>query len=208
MFGIGRVHVDVDDAGLVVEEEDLLPGLAAVGGLEQAAFLVGAVEPAQGADVDDVGIFRMDGDAADLEGLLQAHVLPGLAAVGGLVNAVAVGDGVAWVVLAGADPDDVAVGGSHADRADGDGAFAVELVVEGDAVVDRLEQSARSGGDPVGGRVGLEDGQRGDAAAHRSGPDRTPGKCLEPVGIERAIRGKKVGVGPLFLMSLSRLVNS
>ena len=53
------------------------------------------------------GVLRMDDDLADLERLLQAHVLPGLAAVGGLVDAVAVGDGVARVVLAGADPDDV-----------------------------------------------------------------------------------------------------
>ena len=48
----------VDDAGLVVDVEDLLPGLAAVGGLEQAALLVGAVEPAEGADVDDVRVLR------------------------------------------------------------------------------------------------------------------------------------------------------
>ena len=62
------MHDEVDDAGLVVEDTDALPGLAAVGGLEQAALLVRAVEPAEGADVDDVGILRVDDDLADLEG--------------------------------------------------------------------------------------------------------------------------------------------
>ena len=55
MFGVERVHAQVDDAGLVVDVEDFVPGLAAVLGLEQAAFLVRAVESAEGADIDNVG---------------------------------------------------------------------------------------------------------------------------------------------------------
>src|ERR1019366_9719971 len=39
-LGIGRMHDEVHDAGLVVEMPDALPGLAAVGGLEQAALLI------------------------------------------------------------------------------------------------------------------------------------------------------------------------
>src|SRR5262249_10101435 len=39
-LGIGRVHLQVDDAGLVVDGEDLVPRLAAVGGLIQAALLI------------------------------------------------------------------------------------------------------------------------------------------------------------------------
>src|SRR5207237_8101015 len=117
----------------------------------------------------------------DLVGLLEAHVLPGLAAVGGLVDPVAVGDGVARVVLAGADPDDVAVGRCHADVADGDGGLVVELVVEGDAVVAGLEQAAGGGGDPVGRGVGLEDGDGGDAPAHGGGADAAPVQTLGPV---------------------------
>src|SRR5262249_42458733 len=144
------------DAGLLVDVEDLLPVLAAVGRLENAAVLAVAVQPAERADVDDVRVLGVNGDAADLEGLRQTHVLPSLAAVGGLVDAVAVGDGVARVVLAGPDPDDVPVRLGDGDVADGNGAFPVELVLEGDAVVRRLEQPAGGGGDPVGAGVGLE----------------------------------------------------
>src|SRR5262249_14375719 len=129
-------------------------------------------------------------DLADLEGLVQAHVLPGLAAVDRFVDAVAVGDGVARVGLAGADPDDVAVGGGDADVADGDGGRAVELVIEGDAVVDRLEQAAGGGGDVVAGRVGLVDGQRRDAAAHGRRADGAPGQGLDPLGGQGALGGR------------------
>ena len=61
-----------------------------------------------GADVDDVGIGRMDDDARDAAGLLEAHVLPGLARVLRHVDAVAHDVAVAdHPRLAGADPDDV-----------------------------------------------------------------------------------------------------
>src|SRR5262249_15660239 len=134
-LGVGRVHLQVDDARLVVDVEHPLPALAAVGRLEDTALLVGAVQPADGADVDGVRVGRVDGDVAGLEGLRDAHVLRGLAAVGGLVDAVAVGDGVARVVLARPHPDDVAVGRGDGHGADGDGGLVVELVLEGGAVV-------------------------------------------------------------------------
>src|SRR5438132_1325431 len=88
-LGIAGTHLQFDDAGPVIDKQHLLPRLAAVGRLEETAFLVGAVEPAERADVDDVGVLRMDDDTADLEALLEAHVLPRLAAVHRLVNAVA-----------------------------------------------------------------------------------------------------------------------
>ena len=61
-------------------------------------------------------------------------------------------------------------------------ASLVELVLEGDAVVGRLEQPAGGGGDPVGGRVGLEDGDGGDAAAHVRRADGPPLELLDPPG--------------------------
>src|SRR5262249_1484328 len=137
-LGVGRVHLQVDDARVVVDGEHLGPVLAAVGRLVDAALLAGPVQPPERPDVDDVGVLRVNGEFADLESLLQPHVLPGLAAVGGLVDAVAVGDGVARVVLAGADPDDVPVRRRHGHVAYGYGGLAVELVLEGDAVVGRL----------------------------------------------------------------------
>src|SRR5204862_4044963 len=89
---LGRVYDEVDDAGAVVLVQDLVPGLAAVARLVDAAVLVGAVQAAEGADVDGVRVLRVDDDLADLVGLLEADVRPGLAAVGALVDAVAVRD--------------------------------------------------------------------------------------------------------------------
>ena len=122
----------------------------------------------------------MNLDTADLEGLVKAHVLPGLAAVGRLVHAVAVGHGVARVVLAGADPDDVAIRRRHADVADGHGRFMIELMLEGDAVIHGLDQSAGGRGDPVSCRIRLEHGDGRDAAGHVGGADRAPRQRLDP----------------------------
>src|SRR5262249_17074463 len=85
-----RIQRDPRAAGRPVRAlQDERPGLAAVGGLVEAA--VGAVRPelARHAGVDDVAVLRMDENPHDALGLLEAHVGPGLAAVGGLVDAVA-----------------------------------------------------------------------------------------------------------------------
>src|SRR5205823_10502108 len=47
---------------------------------------------AEGGDVGDVGILRIDPDLGDLPGLDQAHVGPGLPGIGGLVDPVAMRD--------------------------------------------------------------------------------------------------------------------
>src|SRR5262245_59994130 len=99
------MHGHVEDAGFVVLVKDMVPGFAAIDGFEYAAFLVVAVTATQGADINDVGVLGMNQNLADLEGLPQAHVFPGFAAVGGFVNAVTIGHGIAWIGLAGSDPD-------------------------------------------------------------------------------------------------------
>ena len=63
----------------------------------------------------------------------------------------------------------------------------IELVLERDAVVDRLEQTAGSGGDPVGAGIGLKDGNGGDAPAHVGRADRAPGQRFHPVGGNRSL---------------------
>ena len=98
-------------------EEDLLPGLAAIGGLEDAAVVIGPEQVAQGGDVNDVGISRMNAHRADVIGILQPHVLPGFAGIRGLVDAVAIGSIAADVGLAHADIDRVGVRFRNADRA-------------------------------------------------------------------------------------------
>ena len=140
----------------------------------------------------------MNDDAADLESLRKAHVLPGLAAVRRFVDAVAVRDRVARVILARADPDNVAVGRRDADVADGDGRLTVELMFKGDAVVNGLDQPAGGCCHPVGGRIRLEDGNGRDAAAHVGRADRAPGQGLDPlgrngsVGQERSCLGRRL----------------
>src|SRR5689334_618260 len=101
----------------------------------------------------------MDGNAADLEGLFQPHVFPGFAAVAGFVDAIAPGDGVARIVLAGADPDDIRITRSDGDTAEGDGRLEIEEVSEAVAVVDGLEQAAGCGGDEKGAGIGFDDGK-------------------------------------------------
>src|SRR5262249_49431164 len=85
------VAADVDGAGVGGLFEDLLPGLAAVGGAVDAALGVGAEGAAEDGGVGDVGVARVDDNLADLAGLFP-EVFPGLAAVGRAVDAVAGGD--------------------------------------------------------------------------------------------------------------------
>src|SRR5579885_49177 len=64
----------------------------------------------------------------------------------------------------------------------------IELMLECDAIVRRLEQSAGGGGDPVRGGIGFVDGQGCDAPAHVGRPDRAPGQRLEPFRLRRGYR--------------------
>src|SRR5205823_4622652 len=118
----------------------------------------------------------------------------------------AVGDGVARVGLAGADVDDVLVGGGDADGADGDGPLVVELVLEGAAVVDGLDEAAGGAGDPVGGGVGLEDADGGDAAAHVGRADGAPVQRGHPVGRQGAGRAGGGRGGGRGLLQLGQLL--
>src|SRR5205823_5246566 len=92
------------------------PGLAAVGRPVDAPLLAVAPELAGDAGVDHVGVLRVHDDPRDPLRLGQARVRPRLAGVGGLVDAVADGDGVAGPGLAGTDPDRARI-----PRVDGDG---------------------------------------------------------------------------------------
>src|SRR5262249_38546954 len=116
--------------------------------------------------------------------------------------AVAVGHRVARVGLAGADPDDVAVGRGDADVADGDGGLVVELVLEGHAVVGGLEQAAGGGGDPVGAGVGLVHGQGGDAGGHVGGGGAAPLEGADDVVGEGAL-GLGLGGGALLVRAFA-----
>ena len=68
--------------------------------------------------VNGVAVRRVDDDLRDALGVRQAHVRPGLAAVGRLVDAVADRDAVARPRFAGADPDVFRILRIERDRAD------------------------------------------------------------------------------------------
>ena len=135
--------------------QHLLPGLAAVGGLVEAAVAAGAPQRSLGGDVDDVRVARIDDDLADVLGVLQADVLPADAAVARAVDAVAVADAALGVVLAGAHPHGERVVGVEGQAADRVGALVVEDRRPGDAGVGRLPHAAGGRGDVPGvGRAG------------------------------------------------------
>ena len=117
-FGIRGIHDDVGEAGVVVDELGVRPGLAAVGRLVEPALRVRSEQMPDRRDVDDVRVLRVDDDAADALGFLQPDVHELLAAVGGLVDAGAERRALAVVRLAGADVDDVRVRRRERDVAD------------------------------------------------------------------------------------------
>ena len=143
-----RVHDQVDGADRPAVDgdvQDLGPGLAAVRGLVDPALGIFGIEMAQGGHVDHAGVGRMDDDAPDVVGFLQTRILPGLAAVDGLVDAVAPIGRTGVVGLAGAEPEGVGSGRGHGDVADREDLLPVEERLEGLSVVLRLPQPARSG---------------------------------------------------------------
>ena len=182
---VRRVHHDIGEAGVVVDEVRVRPGLAAVGRLEQAALGVRPEQVAERGDVDDVRILRVDDDAADALGFLQPDVLERLAGVGRLVDAGAERRALAVVRLAGADVDDVGVGRRDRDVADRRDRVLVEDRRPGRAVVGRLPDAAGREADVDDRRVALDDRDVVDAAAHVGRADRAPDEGLE----DRIVRG-------------------
>ena len=65
---------------------DLLPGLAAVGGLEDTPLFVGSPQLSGGADIDRITIVAVDGDASDAFGRFETYQGPTVAAIRGLVH--------------------------------------------------------------------------------------------------------------------------
>jgi len=169
--GVAGVHDHVHDAGVLVDLQDQLPGLASVVGPVEPAVAPGTPEGAHGGHVDDIPVGRMYQDLADVHRLLQADVLPVLAAVSGAVDSVAVGDAALAVVLARADPDDVGIGRIDGDAADGIAALVVEDRLPRDARVVGLPDIPRADRDvPVVG-IARVDGDVADASRHQCRAD-------------------------------------
>jgi hypothetical protein len=124
--GIAWIKSDIDAARVLVLVEDLVPGLAAVEGAENAAFRVRAVGMAERGDERDIRITRIDDDFADGAGVAQADVLPGFAAVQCLVDAVALRDVAAEAGFTRSDVQNVWIGNRYGEASNGGRAFLVE----------------------------------------------------------------------------------
>ena len=79
---IAGVDGDVRAAGVLVDEQGALPGLAAVGGAVHAALLLRTVGVAERAREHDLGIARVDQHAADAAGQIEPAVFPRAAGIG------------------------------------------------------------------------------------------------------------------------------
>ena len=103
---------------MLADFQNKLPVFAAVGGFVKSSLTTRRPEGTLGSNVDDVRIAGIDEYPGYVLGALQTHILPALAAIDRLVNAVAETDAPLALVLAGADPDYVGIVGIDTHAAD------------------------------------------------------------------------------------------
>ena len=90
--GVAGVEGEVRRPRMLVQVQHPLPVRPPVGGAVHAALRVGAEGVPERGHVHAVRVARVDADLADVSGVGEAEMRPAPAAVGGLVNPVAVGD--------------------------------------------------------------------------------------------------------------------
>ena len=164
--GVGRIHRDIADAGVLADLEDLRPVLAAVDRLVEPAVAARRPQRTVGGREHDVRIARIDDDAADVLGGLEAQIPPRAAGVVAAIDAVAVADAALVVGLAAAHPDRGRVLRIDDDRSHRVGPFVLEDRRPGDAGVGRLPHAARCDADIPRLLVAGMNGDVADAARH------------------------------------------
>ena len=182
------VELDRRDARVLGDLEDERPGLAAVRGLVEAALAARRPERPLGRDEDDVRIARVDQDPADVLGLREPHVRPGLAAVRAPVDAVAEADVAPADVLARAHPDGLRVRRVERDAADRVRRLGVEHRRPGRAGVLRLPDAARADRDVPGVPLQGVDDDVADPSRHDGWADVAEGEPREELGVEARLR--------------------
>ncbi len=123
---VAGVHVDLVDAGVLVDVQHPPPGRAAVGGLVQPAIPARAPQRPLRRHEHDIRVPRVDRDHADVLRLLEPELVPVLAAVAGAVHPVAEGHRTLRVVLTRPDPHDLRVARLHRQAADRIGPLPIE----------------------------------------------------------------------------------
>jgi len=89
---VRRVQRKVHRAGLLAHVQHTLPAAAAVRRTVDAPFFIRPERMPQRRHVDDIRVARMNPNLTDMMAVAQAHILPGLSAVGRLVDAVSPAD--------------------------------------------------------------------------------------------------------------------
>ena len=190
--GVVRIDRKVYRAGLVVDEENLLPGPTAILGAESATLRVGTIRMSDGRDINQLGIARIDPYPPNLAGVAQADVLPGATPIRGFVHAISVREIRAQAGFAHAHVDNVRIGFGDRDRTYRAG---VEVAIRnrrpGEPRVHRLPYASASGTHVVNQGIIRQTGDGGRAAA-AVGTDGTPAQRLEkfPVSLRQ---GKRAG---------------
>ena len=192
---VPRMHVDVDEPGLVGHEVDALPRVAAVGGPVQAPLLVVAPRVAERGHVDPIRLRRMDDDAPDRLRVLETFELPREAAVNGLVDPAPRRDRVPRILLPRPRPHDVGVAGRDREVAHRDDPLVVEHGTIRGAVVRRLPDPARGADHEEGSGAG-DPLHVGHAAGHVRRPDRPPFHLPHEGFVGRRLLGGGARPGP------------
>src|SRR5580765_4299020 len=129
------IQGDVNSSGVFISEQDFLPVGAAVRRAKDATLRPGTVSAAHGRDKNEIGITRIDGNPADVPGGGQADVLPGASAIGGFVDAIAISEIRAEVGFTSANINNVGIGWSDCQCADGRDRLAVKDWLPGNAAI-------------------------------------------------------------------------
>src|SRR5712664_2054568 len=187
------IESEIGCAGVFVLVENFLESLAAVGGAEDAALGVGTVGMSFGGNENAVGIFRIDEDRGDLLGVAEVlQMRPGFSGVGGFVNAIAGREIRALQTFATAGVNDVRIGWSNGQRADGAGGLVVEDRIPSVPEIGGLPDTAIDGSHVENVRLVRHAGD-GHRAASAERPDAAPAHFGIELLIEllRVCRGRK-----------------
>src|ERR1700733_148356 len=83
------IDLHIRPAGVVVDEENLLEGLSAIGGAKDAALFIRSIWMSSDRDIHAVGILRIDCNLANGLSVAQPQMRPALAAVSRFIDAIA-----------------------------------------------------------------------------------------------------------------------
>ena len=148
-----RVERDVYAAGILVLVQDSLPSLTAIGRAEDAPFGIRTVGMTKCSHQNNVCILGIDNDSADSAAVVKPDVLPGLAAIDGLVNSIAMRNIAADASLSCAYVNNVWVRWRDGDAADGGGSLLVKHRSPGDRAIGGLPDAAARRAEVIGCRI-------------------------------------------------------